>query len=351
MAAVESSEKPAAAPVVVKALRGGAAGASPRLVWGLYVLGLVALALLLLFVRTDEYWLNIIILAYLFAGLASAWNLIGGFGGQLSFGHGVYFAIGAYTVGITFSRWQWSPWLSALLALPIACLVAGLSSWPTFRLRGPFFAMATLALNQVALVLALYFKDITGGPTGVTLNFVPSFSDIAFVERWKYGVLVFGYVALAVAVATAMSRSRLGYALRAVREDDEAAAAVGFNVFRTKMAGMLLSAAITSLGGSIYAVYIRYLDPNSVFSLADVSVRFVLIALLGGVGTVVGPVLGALVFIPAVTQLQAQLAGFRPGLNLAAVGLLLVLIPLALRRGIVGMAAGLLRRATRRWDA
>lgn len=351
MATIESSEKRAVAPGVVQALRGGAAGASPRLVWGLYAAGLVALALLLVVVRTDEYWLNIIILAYLFAGLASAWNLIGGFGGQLSFGHGVYFAIGAYTVGVTFERWHWSPWFSALLALPIACVVAGLSSWPTFRLRGPFFAMATLALNQVALVLALYLKDVTGGPTGVTLNFVPSFADIAFVERWKYGVLVFGYVALAVAVATAVSRSRLGYALRAVREDDEAAAAVGFNVFRTKMTGMLLSAAITSLGGSIYAVYIRYLDPNSVFSLADVSVRFVLIALLGGVGTVVGPVLGALVFIPAVTQLQGQLAGFRPGLNLVAVGVLLVLIPLALRQGIVGMVRGLVRRGTRRWDS
>lgn len=334
---------------VVKALRGGAAGAGPRVVWGLYVAGIAVLALLLVASTGDEYWLNILILTYLFAGLASGWNVIGGFGGQLSLGHGVYFAIGAYTVGIMYTRYEWSPWVSAVLAVPIACAVAALTSWPTFRLRGPFFAMATLALNQVALVLALYFKDLTGGPTGVTIPFIPSLRDVAFVERWKYGVLVLAFVALAVAVSLGVSRSRLGYALRAVREDDEAASAVGFNVFTTKMKGMLISAAVTSLGGSIYAVYIRYLDPGSVLSLSDVGVRFVLICLLGGVGTVLGPVLGALVFIPGVTQLQAQLAGQAPGLNLVAVGALLVLIPLVLRRGIVGTAAGLVRRGTARW--
>ena len=349
MATIESVEKRAAAPVV-KALRGGAAGASPRLVCAIYAVGMLALGLLLLAVKPDEYWLNILILTYLFAGLAAAWNVIGGFGGQLSLGHGVYFAIGAYVVGITFTRYEWSPWLSAVLAVPLACAVAALTSWPTFRLRGPFFAMATLALNQVALVLALFFQDITGGPTGITIRFVPSLKDVAFVERWKYGVLVLVYVAVAVGIATAVSRSRLGYALRAVREDDEAAAAVGFNVFRTKMSGMLVSAGLTSIGGSIYAVYIRYLDPNSVLSLADVSVRLVLICLLGGIGTVLGPVLGALVFIPAVTVLQAKLSGQAPGLNLVAVGFLLVLIPLLLRRGIVGTVGDLIRRGTRRWD-
>lgn len=349
MTVLETEPRSAGGPVV-SALRGGAAGAGPRLVWGLYALGTALLALLLLAVRLDDYWLNIIILTYLFAGLAAGWNIIGGFGGQLSLGHGVYFAIGAYTVGITYVRYGWSPWVSALLAVPLACAVAALTSWPTFRLRGPFFAMATLALNQVALVLALYFKDVTGGPTGVTISFVPSLRDVAFVERWKYGVLVLVFVAAAVAIATGISRSRLGYALRAVREDDEAAAAVGFNVFWTKMKGMLVSAAVTSIGGSIYAVYIRYLDPGSVLSLADVSVRFVLICLLGGIGTVLGPVLGALVFIPGVTLLQAELSGQAPGLNLVAVGALLVLIPLLLRRGIVGTTAQLLRRGTARWE-
>lgn len=349
MATVESVQDGPAAPLVVRALRGGSAAASSRLVWSLYAAGLAVLVLFLLAFKGNDYWLNILVLTYLFAGLASAWNIIGGFGGQLSLGHAVYFAIGAYTVGITITKYNWTPWLSALVAVPVACAVAAATSWPTFRLRGPFFAMATLALNQVALVLTLYFGGATGGPTGITISFNPSLRDVAFLERWKYAVLTLAYVAVTLALATWISRSRLGYALRAVREDDEAAAAVGFNVFRTKMVGMMLSAGATSIGGSIYAVYIRYLDPNSVFSLSDVGVRFVLICLLGGIGTVLGPVVGALVFVPAVTLLQASLSGAAPGLNLVAVGFLLVLIPLALRRGIVGTIAALVRRGTRRW--
>lgn len=321
----------------------GAAARSTRAVLVGYAAGMAALVLLVLAVSGDAYWMNIIILSLLFAGLASAWNIIGGFGGQLSLGHGVFFAIGAYTVAITYDRWGWSPWLSMVLAVPIAMVVAGLTSWPTFRLRGPFFAMATLALNQVALVLATYFASATGGVQGITIPFAPSLRDLAFTERWKYAALMLVFVGLTVAVATVISRSKLGYALRAVREDDEAAAAVGFNVFRVKMQGMLISAALSSIGGSLFAVFVRYIDPASVLNLPEVGVRIVLIALLGGVGTLIGPVLGALLFIPAITQLQGQLSDAPPGLNLVAVGALLVLIPIALRRGIVGTAAGLFR--------
>lgn len=334
--------------LAVRATRGKPASKSSRSVWTGYTAGMAALALLVLASAGHAYWLNILILTLLFAGLATAWNIIGGFGGQLSLGHGVFFAVGAYTVAITYDRYGWSPWVAMVVAIPIAMVVAALTSWPTFRLRGPFFAMATLALNQVALVLATYFATVTGGVQGITLPFSPSLRDLAFVERWKYAVLMLLFVALAVAIATIISRSRLGYALRAVREDDEAAAAVGFNVFAVKMQGMLMSAALTSIGGSLFAVFVRYIDPASVLNLPEVGVRIVLIALLGGVGTLLGPVVGALVFIPAITLLQGQLAGAAPGLNLVAVGLLLVIIPVALRRGIIGTCAGLLNSARAR---
>ncbi len=333
----------------IHGVRSGATSKSSRFVWTGYTAGMAGLVLLLLAVQGDAYWLNILILTLLFAGLASAWNIIGGFGGQLSLGHGVFFAIGAYTVGITYDRYGWSPWAAMVVAIPIAMTVAALTSWPTFRLRGPFFAMATLALNQVALVLATYFGSVTGGVQGITLPFSPSLRDLAFVERWKYAVVMLAFVALTVAVATVVSRSKLGYALRAVREDDEAAAAVGFNVFAVKMQGMLISAALTCLGGSLFAVFVRYIDPASVLGLPEVGVRMVLIALLGGIGTLMGPVVGALLFIPGITLLQGELAGQRPGLNLVAVGLALVIIPIALRRGIVGTAAGLFRSARGRW--
>jgi branched-chain amino acid transport system permease protein len=333
-----TEQGPATPAATVQAARGSSPTRSTRATVLGYLAGMAGLLLLVLVTQGDAYWQNIVILALLFAGLASAWNIIGGFGGQLSLGHGVFFAIGAYTVAIAYDRYGWSPWLSMVVAVPIAMVVAGLTSWPTFRLRGPFFAMATLALNQVALVLATYFASVTKGVQGITLPFKPSLRDLAFVDRWKYAALMLAFVGLTVAVTTVISRSKLGYALRAVREDDEAAAAVGFNVFRVKMQGILISAALTSIGGSLFAVFVRYVDPASVLNLPDVGVRIVLIALLGGVGTVMGPVLGALLFIPAITQLQAQLSSAPPGLNLVAVGLLLVLIPIALRRGIVGTA-------------
>lgn len=334
----------------VHGVRSAATTKSSRAVWTGYAAGMAGLLLLLLAVQGDAYWLNILILTLLFAGLASAWNIIGGFGGQLSLGHGVFFAIGAYTVGITYDRYGWSPWVAMLVAIPIAMAVAALTSWPTFRLRGPFFAMATLALNQVALVLATYFGSVTGGVQGITIPFSPSLRDLAFVERWKYAVVMLLFVGLTVAVATVVSRSKLGYALRAVREDDEAAAAVGFNVFAVKMQGMLISSALTCLGGSLFAVFVRYIDPASVLGLPEVGVRMVLIALLGGIGTLMGPVVGSLLFIPAITLLQGELAGQRPGLNLVAVGVALVIIPIALRRGIVGTAAAWSRSARGRWS-
>jgi len=350
LSAVEEQIDNAQPDAAIHAGRSGATTRRPATVWGLYAAGMAALALLVLAVQTDAYWLNVLILALMFAGLASSWNIIGGFGGQLSLGHAVFFAIGAYTVAITYDRFGWSPWAAMLLAIPIAVLVAGLTSWPTFRLRGPFFAMATLALNQVALVLATYFDEVTGGVQGITLPFTPSVRDLAFIERWKYALLMLAYVAIAVAAAVVISRSRLGYALRAVRENDEAAAAVGFNVFAVKMRGMLISAGLTSIGGSLFAVFVRYIDPASVLSLPDVGVRIVLVALLGGIGTLLGPVVGALLFIPAITLLQGGLAGQAPGLNLVAVGLLLVIIPIVLRRGIVGTTSLLVRSARGRWS-
>jgi len=326
-----------------------AAAGRARTQWSLYLAGMALLVVLLFVVKADAYWLNIITLAYLFGGLASAWNVIGGLGGQLSLGHGVYFAIGAYTVAWLYTKHDVSPWIGLVIAVPVSMVVAALSSFPTFRLRGPFFAMATLALNQVCLVLAEYFHDFTGGTQGLSLPFNASAADLTFNDRWIYGLLMLVFLGITVAVVLGLSRARLGYALRAVREDPEAAAAAGIDVFRTKLRGLLMSAPLTAIGGGLFAVFQGYIDPDSVLSLPDVSVRIALIALLGGIGTVWGPVIGALVFLPAITQLQGQLSSVRPGIDLAAVGLLLVVIPLVLRRGIVGTAAELTRWARRRW--
>lgn len=290
----------------------------------------------------DAHWLNIIAFTYLMAGLAAAWNIIGGFGGQFSLGHGVFFGIGAYACAKLYVAFDWSPWATIIPTAIVAALVAMLISWPTFRLRGPFFAIATLAFNEVAFVIANHFDSITGGPRGIMIPFKAGFANMIFKERWQYALLMFVFVAIVIGITVVLRRSRLGYYLLAVREDEDAARASGINVLSVKLQGMALSAALTSVGGTLFAMYLRFIDPPTLFTLPEVGVKFALLSLIGGVGTIAGPLLGAALIIPFENFLRAELANALPGLNLAILGLLMVLAALFMKRGIVGAWADLL---------
>lgn len=308
-------------------------------------LALMALtALPLVFLAKDPYWLNIIAFTYLMAGLASAWNIIGGFGGQFSLGHGVFFGIGAYATAFFTTRYGMSPWLIMVPAAAVAALVAMLISWPTFRLRGPFFAIATMAFNEVAFVLANHFDTYTGGPRGIMIPFKAGFANMIFRERWQYAVLMFVFVALVVGITVWLRRSRLGYYLLAVREDEDAARASGINVLSVKLQGMALSAFLTAMGGTLFTMYLRFIDPPTLFTLQDVGVKFALLSLIGGVGTIAGPLLGAALIVPFENWLRALLADALPGMNLAILGLLMVLAALFMKRGVVGAFEDLMRK-------
>ena len=323
------------------------AGDSGRAAWTRYAIGVVVLALPLLILKDSPYYLNLLILTYAFAGLASAWNIIGGFGGQFSLGHGVFFAAGAYTVAILFTRLNISPWIGLVPAALIAAAIGGLISAPMFRLRGPFFSIATLALNQIALVLVNYFKFL-GGPRGVSITFKPAFASMIFEEAWQYGLLTLFFCCVTIAAALAVRRSRLGYYLLAVREDEDSARATGINAFSVKLYGMLISSALTGIGGAIYAMYVLFIDPPTVFSLPDIGVRFALLALIGGIGTISGPVVGAFLITPSASYLRGALTSFRPGTHLIVLALVLILAPIFMRRGIVGAAQDLARIYRRR---
>ena len=309
------------------------------------IMGLALLPFLLLV--DDSYWLNIIAFTYLMGGLAAAWNIIGGFAGQFSLGHGVFFGIGAYCTARFYVDFGLSPWLTVLPAALFAAGVAMLISWPTFRLRGPFFAIATLAFNEVAFVIANHFDSLTGGPRGILIPFKAGLANMIFKERWQYALLMFVFVALVIATTVLLRRSRLGYYLLAVREDEDAARASGINVLKVKLQGMALSAGLTSIGGTLFAMYLRYIDPPTLFTLPEVGVKFALLALIGGIGTIAGPLLGAALVIPFENFLRAELANALPGLNLAILGLLMVLAALFMKRGVVGAWGDLLARL--RW--
>ena len=304
--------------------------------------GLVGLAV------GDSFTLNILSTAFLFAGLASAWNLIGGFGGQFSLGHSVFFAVGAYTTANLYLKLGVSPWFGLLPAAALAALVAAVVSWPVFRLRGPFFAIATMALTEVALALGNYWEFLTGGTRGMSIPFRLGFANMIFRDRLSYAWLMYGFMAVCLLVALAVARSRLGYYLRAVRDNEQAARAAGIDVLRTKLAGMAISAALTGIGGGLFFFSTRVTDPTAILSLFDFGVKFALIALIGGLGTVYGPVLGALLVIPLESWLRAEFGGLAPGADVIVLSVVLILASLFLKRGVMGALQSGLDRLRRR---
>lgn len=308
-----------------------------------YLLGMGIASIPLMFLYDNNYWINILTIAYLMAGLASAWNIIGGFGGQFSLAHGVFFGIGAYITAQLYLKYGVSPWIGMPIGTVVVAGLSVLISWPTFRLRGPFFAIATLAFNEVAAVLANYSESLTGGARGLMIPFRAGFANMIFAERWKYTLLMFVFLAIAVAVSFAIRRNRLGYYLLAVREDEDAAHASGVNVVAVKLWGMAISAALTAIGGTLFAMFIRFLDPPTLFSLPEIGVKFALLSLIGGIGTIWGPVLGAALVIPLENYVRAIFGGL-PGAHLVILGLLMMLASLFLKRGIVGAIVALSRR-------
>jgi branched-chain amino acid transport system permease protein len=337
-----ATEPPKAAAKPPSAADGGIESSQRALLKYLAGMGLALLPFVVLV--QDSYWLNIIAFTYLMGGLAAAWNIIGGFAGQFSLGHGVFFAIGAYATARLYMGFGWSPWLTMLPAAVFAAGVAALISWPTFRLRGPFFAIATLAFNEVAFVLANHFDSITGGPRGILIPFKAGFANMIFKERWQYALLMFLFAALAIGVCVVLRRSRMGYYLLAVREDEDAARAAGIDVLGVKLRGMALSAGLTSIGGTLFVMYLRFIDPPTLFTLPEVGVKFALLSLIGGIGTIFGPLLGAALVIPFENFLRAELASALPGINLVILGLLMVLAALFMKRGLVGVWSDWRRR-------
>jgi branched-chain amino acid transport system permease protein len=320
--------------------RSGSLAASLGRYAGLLLVALAPLGL----AWSDPYWVNILAYAYLFGALAASWNIIGGFGGQFSLGHGVFFAIGAYTVARLYLDLGLIPWLGIFPAAALATVIAVLISWPTFRLRGPFFAIATMAINEACFAFANYTDLLTGGPRGILIPFRAGFSNMIFIERWKYALLTFAFMSIVVMITVLLRRSRLGHYLLAVREDEDAARSAGVDVLKVKLLGMALSAALTAMGGGIFAMYVRVLDPPTLFSLPDIGVKFALISLIGGIGTIIGPVVGALLIVPVESWLRGALGGEIPGGHLIILGLVLVCASLFLKRGVVGAVTAALRR-------
>ncbi len=292
------------------------------------------------YVVDDVFWLGLGITVLLWASLATAWNISAGLAGGLSLGHAAYVGVGAYTTTLLFLRLGISPWLGLLAGAALAGALGAAIGAITFRLRGPFFVLASLAFGIVVHILAVNWRPLTRGAAGLVLPFRGGARNMLFPGIEPYWYIGLGLLALTLAVTLAIRRSRLGYYLVALREDEDAARALGVRVVRSKVAASAISAALTACGGAFYATYVQYIDPSSTTQF-EISVQIALVAIVGGLGTTLGPALGAVVVVPIAEVLRAWLGG---GPSLMVYGLALIVIVLAAPNGVLGLLQGLAAR-------
>ena len=295
------------------------------------------------FTTSNAYYLDIVVQVYMWAAAAVAWNLLGGYAGQFSLGHSAFFGIGAYTSSLLLLTAGLTPWIGMLAGGVLAALFALVIGYLAIRLRGPFFTLATIALAEVLQILAVYFRDLTGGSQGLSLPFAASAANFTFDGKRAYALAGLGFLLFALLVSWLIERSRLGYYLVAIREEEEAARAVGVPVLGIKLIATAASAFLTAMVGTFYAQYVLWIEPAHTFSL-DISVQLALIAIIGGLGTLLGPVIGAALIIPLNMFLRAWLGASYAGLYLVVYGLVLVLVVLYARQGLVVEARGWLTR-------
>jgi branched-chain amino acid transport system permease protein len=310
-------------------------GSNKKYIW----LGLGALIFLVYpLIFTLPFPRHVMIMIFLYATLGLAWNMIGGYAGQISLGHALFFGIGAYTSTLMLMKLGVSPWVGMLVGGILSMGVSYIIGYPCFKLAGHYFAIATIAIGEIAQVWMLNW-DWAGAAVGLTLPILPeSLINLEFHStKAPYYYIAFGLLILGLLTTYGIDRSKLGYYFKAIKGDLEAARSLGINVTRYKFYALALSAFFTSICGSFYAQYVLFIDPDSVFPLM-LSVVVCLVATLGGVGTIWGPVIGAFILIPISEFTRIYLGGGGKGTDLIIYGLLIIVISVYQPFGVIGIA-------------
>jgi len=287
--------------------------------------------------------MDVIVLSFLFAGLALAWNIAGGYAGLISFGHSAFFGVGAFTSTILLTRHDLSPWIGIWIGALIAAAFGSILAIICARLRGPFFILSTLAFAEVVRIIALNWASLTGGPEGLSIPPTSSLADMVFASKSVYAALMLGYLVVVYGITKGLEASRFGYYLFAIRDNEDAAAAAGVNPLAGRAAAMALSAALTGIGGSLFAQYFLYLDPTYLIS-PELSFQFALLPAVGGLGTAIGPVLGSFLITPLSELLRSYFGSAAAGLHLVIYSLGLLGVMLYFPSGLAGALNKLTRR-------
>ena len=337
----------------------------------IFIVLVAALALFPQFVK-KPYVLHMGVVLFLAVVQGQAWNVVGGYAGQYSVGHAAYFGIGAYTTTMLLELNKIPPWWGIWAAIANAVLLSIVIGSITFRLRGPYFVLASISVAEIIRLAALYWKGFTRGAEGFLLSDIPALkiggTEIEFFTKRPFYFAALALAVISIAANWLVQHSKLGYYFQAIREDQDAAHSLGINPAFYKNIALAISAALTAWAGGFYAMFVKFIDPNTVFGL-DVSVQFVLICIIGGIGTILGPVIGAMVLVPLSEVLRnpkglVQLGILPPdsgfvqfveahlsNAHLLVYGILVVLAVLFAPDGVVGLIRGGVARVRRRGAA
>jgi branched-chain amino acid transport system permease protein len=285
----------------------------------------------------DVYLQNIIVLTLMYAALAQAWNILGGYCGQISLGHALYFGIGAYATSYLFTSYGVAPWFGLLAGGLLSALLALALGHFCFRLKGHYFTIATIVIAEIGMLI-VHNTELLGGALGIQWPFgEDSWTTMQFArDKLPYIWLMLGLFTLTWLATYLVEGSRWGFWWRAIKDSPEAAESLGVEVFRSKMAAAAMSAFFTAAGGALYAAFVAYIDPDSVMSFRF-SLLFALPAVLGGIGTLWGPAVGALGLIPITELTRSYMGGQGNGVDLIIYGALIVVIALAKPEGLVSL--------------
>lgn len=302
------------------------------------IIGLIA-ALITLFlfplVTSSGYLIHLAITILYYSLISQAWNILSGYSGQFSFGHAAFFGTGAYVSTILLVNYSITPWIGILIGAVIAAIIGLIIGFLSFRykLRGAYFALGTLAFAEI-LRITVQNLDFFNKNLGILIPLEVNGLMFQFGSRTGYYYTILILTTLVTLTVFYISRSRLGYNLVAIRENEDAAQSLGVNTFKNKMIAIAISAGLTALGGTFYAQYYLYIEPPTTFG-NDVSIAILLPAIIGGMGTVLGPFVGALILVP-LGELTAHWFGGFAGAHLMAYGLILIIFMIYLPGGIVG---------------
>jgi len=308
------------------------------------LLAAVFVILMLLPLFLDNYALGIFVMIFFWAYVGQSWNVLTGYTGHISLGHALYLGIGAYATTFLAQTFGLTPWVGMFLGGFIAVAIALFLGFLGFRfgLRGVYFVIMTIAFAELAR-LAVSHIEALGSFTGIFIDFNPSFYNFQFRGNIPYYYISFGFVVASLIAVRILEVSKIGRFIVAIREDEEAAQALGVNTFKYNMIAIAISAFMTSLAGAFYANYIFYLHPNSLFGMS-MSIELILRPIIGGLGTLFGPVIGSIILTPLSEISRAYFAkGGLEGLHLILYGVVAILVVLFMPKGIIVYVRRLLR--------